>query len=124
VTSNKAKKIKDEATADTLTSLDDTDASPTPPSTASKPDDHDDDDDDGSDDDDDEDASEILSAPVDYKHDDPEKMRALLAQFTDEQQNRYENFRRSGLQRSTVKKVQSCCSTARWWLRTWLDDTD
>ncbi|KAM3332077.1 hypothetical protein ACQJBY_027731 [Aegilops geniculata] len=61
------------------------------------------------DDDDEEDPMEVDLDKLPSGTSDPDKlakMNALLSQFTEDQMNRYESFRRSGFQKSNMKKVR------------------
>ncbi|VAH78983.1 transcription initiation factor TFIID subunit 11-like [Triticum dicoccoides] len=60
------------------------------------------------DDDDEEDPMEVDLDKLPSGTSDPDKlakMNALLSQFTEDQMNRYESFRRSGFQKSNMKKL-------------------
>ncbi|KQK09195.1 transcription initiation factor TFIID subunit 11 [Brachypodium distachyon] len=60
------------------------------------------------DDDDEEDHMEVDLDKLPSGTSDPDKlakMNALLSQFTEDQMNRYESFRRSGFQKSNMKKL-------------------
>ncbi|XBI28579.1 hypothetical protein VPH35_052772 [Triticum aestivum] len=64
------------------------------------------------DDDDEEDPMEVDLDKLPSGTSDPDKlakMNALLSQFTEDQMNRYESFRRSGFQKSNMKKIQCQC---------------
>ncbi|CAO1947952.1 unnamed protein product [Urochloa humidicola] len=60
------------------------------------------------DDDDEEDQMEVDLEKLPTSTGDPDKlakMNAILSQFTEEQMNRYESFRRSGFQKSNMKRL-------------------
>ncbi|PWZ33940.1 hypothetical protein Zm00014a_027684 [Zea mays] len=60
------------------------------------------------DDDDDEDQMEVDLEKLPSSTGDPDKlakMNAILSQFTQQQMNRYESFRRSGFQKSNMKRL-------------------
>ncbi|KAL6615796.1 hypothetical protein ACP70R_038066 [Stipagrostis hirtigluma subsp. patula] len=60
------------------------------------------------DDDDDEDHMEVDLEKLPSSTGDPDKlakMNAILSQFTEEQMNRYESFRRSGFQKSNMRRL-------------------